>query len=216
MIDLNAPVKANLEAVAKALGETVSDVTAVDPRPRPPRRHHPRVPRGRRPHPPHPRRRRRRRDLGRVAQLRHRHPVRHRRHARRRHRRVRARSASAARSRAGSGRATTRSARAALDAGYDLDKVLMLDDLVARRRLLLRRHRHHRRRAAAGRALLGRRREHAEPRDALEVGHDPHHRRAAPLDEAERVLRRQVQLITAVGRLQSAAFSARLDVMRVR
>ena len=29
MIDLNAPVKANLQAVAKALGERVSDVTAV-------------------------------------------------------------------------------------------------------------------------------------------------------------------------------------------
>src|SRR5947208_481470 len=29
VIDLNAPVKANLEAVAKALGEKVSDVTAV-------------------------------------------------------------------------------------------------------------------------------------------------------------------------------------------
>ena len=29
VIDINAPVKANLEAVAKALGEKVSDVTAV-------------------------------------------------------------------------------------------------------------------------------------------------------------------------------------------
>ena len=70
--------------------------------------------------------------------------------------------------------------RAALDVGYDLDQVLMLDDLVSRRRRVLRGHRHHRRRAAAGRALLGRRREHAEPRDALEVGNDPHHRRHAP------------------------------------
>ena len=50
--------------------------------------------------------------------------------------------------------------------------------------VLLRRDRHHRRRAAPGRALLGRRREHAEPRDALEVGNDPHHRRDPPLDEA--------------------------------
>ena len=63
------------------------------PRPRPPRRHHPRVPRGRRAHPADPRRRRRRRDLGRVAQLRQRHPVRRRRHARRRDRRVRAEGA---------------------------------------------------------------------------------------------------------------------------
>ena len=45
------------------------------------------------------------------------------------------------------------------------------------RRRVLRRDRHHRRRAAARRPLLGRRREHAEPRDALEVGDDPHHRR---------------------------------------
>ena len=60
------------------------------PRPRPPHRHHPRVPRGRRAHPPHPRRRRRRRDLGRVAQLRQRRAVRHRRHSRRRDRGVRA------------------------------------------------------------------------------------------------------------------------------
>ena len=43
--------------------------------------------------------------------------------------------------------------QAAIDAGYDLDRVLDTDDLVAGRQLLLRRHRHHRRRAAQGRAL---------------------------------------------------------------
>ena len=90
VIDLNAPVKANLEAVAKALGEKVSDVTAVilD------RDRHTDIirecreagarirliPDG---------------DVagaisGRVAQLRHRHAVRHRRHTRRRDRGVRA------------------------------------------------------------------------------------------------------------------------------
>ena len=66
-IDIDAPVKANLEAVAKALGEDVDDITAVIlDRPR----HEDiirRVPRGRRPHPAHPGRRRRRRDLGGVA-----------------------------------------------------------------------------------------------------------------------------------------------------
>ena len=41
------------------------------------------------------------------------------------------------------------SATPRVDAGYDLDRVLTTDDLVARRQLLLRRHRHHRRRAAA-------------------------------------------------------------------
>ena len=48
--------------------------------------------------------------------------------------------------------------QAALDAGYDLDRVLTTDDLVAGRQLLLRRHRHHRRRAAQGRPLRPQRR----------------------------------------------------------
>ena len=45
--------------------------------------------------------------------------------------------------------------QAALDAGYDLDRQLTQDDLVARRGLLLLGHRRHRRRRAAGRALRG-------------------------------------------------------------
>ena len=48
--------------------------------------------------------------------------------------------------------------QAALDAGYDLDRVLDQDELVARRRLLLLGHRRDRRRRAAGRALRGQRR----------------------------------------------------------
>ena len=40
-IDLDAPVKANLEAVARALGEDVDDITAVVLDRRPARRHHP-------------------------------------------------------------------------------------------------------------------------------------------------------------------------------
>ena len=130
-IDINAPVKANLEAVAKALGREGQRRHRGHPRPRPPRRHHPRVPRGRRPHPAHPRRRRRRRDLRRVAQLRHRHPVRHRRHARGRDRRV---PRSSALGGAIQGRLWPRNddeRDAALDAGYDLDQVLTTDDLVS-------------------------------------------------------------------------------------
>ena len=67
--------------------------------------------------------------------------------------------------------------RTALDMGYDLDRVLMIDDLVSGDDIHFSADRHLRRRVAPGRSLLGRRREHAEPRDALEVGHDPHHRR---------------------------------------
>ena len=130
VIDINAPVKANLEAVAKALGEKVSDVTAVilD------RDRHTDIIRECRdagaPHPLDPRRRRRRRDLGRVAQLRQRHPLRRRRHPRRRHRGVRAEGAR----RLDPGQALAAQRRGAhrrARRGYDLDKVLMLDDLVS-------------------------------------------------------------------------------------
>ena len=179
VIDLNAPVKANLEAVAKALGETRQRRDRGDPRPRPPHRHHPRVPRGRRAHPAHPGRRRRRRDLGRVAQLRNRRAVRHRRHPRRRDRGVRAqvpRRFDPGPPLAAQRRRTPRRARPGL---RPRPRAHDRRSRQRRRRVLLR-DRHHRRRAAPGRALLGRRREHAEPRDALEVGHDPHHRRDPP------------------------------------
>ena len=55
------------------------------------------------------------------------------------------------------GRATTRSARRALDAGYDLDRVLDHDDLVTGDDCFFSRHRRDRRRRPAGRALPGRR-----------------------------------------------------------
>ena len=45
----------------------------------------------------------------------------------------------------------------AIDAGHDLDRVLVTDDLVQQRRRVLRGHRHHRRRAAQGRPLPRRR-----------------------------------------------------------
>ena len=83
----------------------------------------------RRPHPAHPRRRRRRRHLHRLARLRRRHPVRHRRHARGRHRRRRPE----VHGRRDPGPLWPRNddeREAALAAGYDLDAVLTTDDLV--------------------------------------------------------------------------------------
>ena len=124
VIDINAPVKANLEAVAKALGEDVDDITAVIlDRPR------------------HDDIIRECREAGARIRLiqdgdvagaisaawpeqRRRHPLRHRRHARRRDRRLPRSRPWAARCSGGSGRATTKSGSAALDAGYDLDRVL--------------------------------------------------------------------------------------------
>ncbi len=52
------------------------------------------------------------------------------------------------------------------------------------RRRVLQRHRHHRRRPAQGRALLGQRCEYAVVGDAVEVGHDPHDRRHSQMAEA--------------------------------
>ncbi len=86
--------------------------------------------------------------------------------------------------------------RAALDAGYDLDRVLHDRRPRLGRRRVLRRHRRHRRRAAHRCALLGRRRQHAVARDAVEVGHDPHHRRHPQVAEADALLGVQVRLST--------------------
>ena len=61
VIDIDAPIKANLEAVAKAHGRGRRRHHRGRARPSPPRGHHPPVPRGRRPHQAHPGRRRRRR-----------------------------------------------------------------------------------------------------------------------------------------------------------
>ena len=87
--------------------------------------------------------------------------------------------------------------RAALDAGYDLDRVLELDDLVSGDDVFF---------AATGisdgELLRGVRywgdgAGHAEPGDAFEVGDDPHGRRDAPLDEADVVLRDLLRLAPA-------------------
>ncbi len=161
VVDIEAPIADNLAKIAKAKSERVEDLTVVIlDRPRH-ETHGRRDPRGRRPHQVHLRRRRRRRDHGRA----------------RGHRRRPARSASAARprassppapssawaasSRASSGRRTTPSARRALDAGHDLDRVLHTDDLVTGDNVFFVGHRHHRRRAARGRALP---RRHRRPR----------------------------------------------------
>ena len=174
VVDLDAPVKANLEAVAKALGEHVDDVTAVI------------LDRDR-----HADIIRECREAGARIRL---IPdgdvagaisvawpdsgsdilLRHRRHARGRDRGVRAEVPRRRDLRAGSGRATTTSARAALDAGYDLDRVLTTDDLVCGDDVFF---------AATGITdgdlLQGVRywgdgASTQSPRDALEVGHDPH------------------------------------------
>ena len=204
VIDIDAPVKANLEAVAKAQGEDVDDITAVIlDRPR----HEDII--------------RECREAGARIRLiqdgdvagaitvaapeqRHRHPLRHRRHARRRdrglraqvHRRRDVRPALAPQ---------RRGAQAALDAGYDLDRVLTTDDLVSGDDVFFARHRHHRRRPAQGRALLGRRREHAVAGDALEVGHHPHHRRHPQVAEAHALLGAQVRLIRTPAIISSTA-----------
>ena len=64
----------------------------------------------------------------------------------------------------------------------------------ARQQLLLRRHRDHRRRASARRSLQHERRHHAEPGHALQVRHCPLGDRATPPREALRVRRRRIQL----------------------
>ncbi len=89
VIDLEASVTHNLQAVAKALGEDIDDVTAVILERDRHDEHHQGVPRGGRQDPADPRRRRRRSDLDGVAGERRQRPVRHRRHAGGRDRRVR-------------------------------------------------------------------------------------------------------------------------------
>ena len=74
----------------------------------------------------------------------------------------------------------------ARSAGYDLDRVLTTDDLVARRQLLLRRHRRHRRRPAARRPLRPPRRDHPVDRDARPLGHGAPRRRPPRPREAAR------------------------------
>ena len=130
-IDLTASVKANLKWVAKALRKDVADVTAVDPRPRPPRQHHQGVPGGRGPHPAHPRRRRGRRHLHRLARIGRRHPLRRRRHPRGRHRRLRPQVPRRANPGPPLAPRRRRAPEGRRRCGYDLDKVLTLDDLVS-------------------------------------------------------------------------------------
>ena len=87
---------------------------------------------------------------------------------------------------------------AALDAGYDLDQVLTTDDLVSGEDVFF---------AATGISdgdlLKGVRywgdgASTAVPGHALEVGHDPHHRRHPPLAEAHALLGVQVRLSVRV------------------
>ena len=84
--------------------------------------------------------------------------------------------------------------RTAVEQGYDLDRVLTTDDLVSGDEVFF---------AATGIsngdllkgvALLGRRGQHREPRDALEDRNDPQDPGHAPLAEADALLGRQVRL----------------------
>ena len=74
----------------------------------------------------------------------------------------------------------------ALDAGLDLD-ARPLDRGPGQRRVLLRRERDHRRPAAPRGPLRLRRRHHPFARHAVAQRHDPHHRGAAPVPQAQRV-----------------------------
>ena len=194
VIDIDAPVKANLEAVAKALGEDVDDITAVVlDRPR----HEDIIQQCR--------------EAGARIKLiqdgdvaaaitvatpeqRHRHPLRHRRHARRRDRRRRAQVPWAARCSVASTPRNDEERQAALDAGYDLDQVLTSDDLVSGEDVFF---------SATGISdgdLLkgvrywGNGASTQSLGDAFEVGHHPHHRRHPQVAEADEVLRVQVRL----------------------
>ena len=88
---------------------------------------------------------------------------------------------------------------AAVDAGYDLDRVLTANDLCSRRRRLLLRHRRHRRRRAPGRPLPRPRRDHRVAGHALALRHRPPRPRPPRPREAARGHRRALRLITAPG-----------------
>ena len=81
-----------------------------------------------------------------------------------------------------------------LDDGFDLDKVLTTDDLVAGRRRLRRGDRRHRRRAPQRRSPLARRRGHGLDRHALALRHGAPHRGLPPPGEAHALLRQGVPL----------------------
>ena len=130
VIDITAPVAENIRRVAKAKRRPPRGRHRLHPRPAAARELVERGPRRRRAHQVHHRRRRRRRDHGRPRRHRRRPAARHRRHAGGHHRRVRAQAAWAASCRPGCGRATTRSGRRRIDAGHDLDRVLVTEDLV--------------------------------------------------------------------------------------
>ena len=171
LLDLDRPIDETFALVAERRGVTVGDVIGRDARPPAPRGGHRGDPRRRRARPPHHRRRRRAALL--AVQ--------------------RARtgvdllwgiggtpegviSAAAIKCIGGAlvGRLWPRDddeRKAALDAGYDLERVLDRGRPRRRRRLLLLRDRRHRRRRAPGRALRGhRRRDDRVARDALALG----------------------------------------------
>ena len=185
-IDINATPTENVQAVAKAKGRRVDRHARRRARARAPRRADRRAARGRRARQPDPRRRRRAGDRGRAP----------------------ARRASTCSTAIGGTPEGVISAaalkcvgggiqgklwprndeerQALVDAGFDLDRVLTTDDLVAQRRRLRRRDRRHDRRAPARRPLRPRRRDHRLDRHALAVRHGSPDRGATPTDQARR------------------------------
>ena len=76
--------------------------------------------------------------------------------------------------------------QALVDGGFDLDRVLTTDDLVAQRRRLRRRDGRHDRRAPARDPVRPRRRDHRFDRHALALRHGSPDRGAPPTDQARR------------------------------
>ena len=92
------------------------------------------------------------------------------------------------------GRATTTSAGARIDAGYDLEESSTRPPGVGRRRVLRRHRRHRRRHARRAFATATARRDHRVAGDALALRHRAHGRRHAQPREAPRAHRRAVRL----------------------
>ena len=88
--------------------------------------------------------------------------------------------------------------QALVDGGFDLDRVLTTDDLVAQRRRLRRRDGRHDRRAAARDPVRPRRRDHRFDRHALAVRHGAPDRGATPTQQAG-ALHREGILMSEIG-----------------
>ena len=103
-------------------------------------------------------------------------------------------------------------AKLARDAGYDVERVLTTEDLVAQRGLLLRRHRRDGRRPRARRALRCHGRDHAVARDARALRHDPQDRRAPPPRQAARPHGRPLRMSAAAEHAMAVEVDQRVHI----